>query len=161
VVRERVRGPAPAATEDDAADAAVEAAAGVIADRLAGLDPPVYYRPTPNEVRAEFVRPTGRAVVPATPEQRESLEAVAPDLRGKPLVFVELEVEVSADQVRRLRAADRVGDGLRLVGVLTAVFGAGYLFLRLDERTKGYLTRWLAAGAVALALGAAAAMYLV
>ncbi|MBA4066082.1 MAG: hypothetical protein C0501_20660 [Isosphaera sp.] len=152
VVRERVRGLAPAATEADADEEAVKAAVVAVEQGLAGLDPPVYYRPTPNEVRNEFVRRDGRAVV---------LEAVDPDLRTLPLVFVVLDVEVSADQVRRLRSVDRVGDGLRLLGVLTAVFGAGYGFLRLDERTKGYLTRWLAAGAVALALGAAAAMYLV
>jgi hypothetical protein len=45
--------------------------------------------------------------------------------------------------------------------VLAAVALAGFLFLRADEWTKGYLTSWLAIAAVVLAGGAAAAFLFV
>ena len=38
---------------------------------------------------------------------------------------------------------------------------AGFLFLRLDEWTKGYLTSWLALGAAALGGGVVAALVFV
>ena len=70
-------------------------------------------------------------------------------------------MEVTADQVRALRTRDRVGGTLRVFGALAAISLAGFLFLRADEWTKGYLTRWLAVVAVLFAGGAAAALYLV
>ena len=76
-------------------------------------------------------------------------------------IDVEYDVEVTADQVRHLRTRDRVGDTLRVFGALAAVALAGFLFLRADEWTKGYLTYWLAMAAVLLAGGATAALYFV
>ena len=71
-------------------------------------------------------------------------------------VDVEYDVEVTADQVRHLRTRDRLGDTLRVFGGLSVIALAGFLFLRADEWTKGYLTRWLAMAAVLLAGGTAA-----
>ena len=82
------------------------------------------------------------------------------EIKGNP-VYVEYDVEVTADQVRELRTRDRVGSSLRIFGAIAAVALAGFLFLRLDEWTKGYLTRWLAIAAVLLAGGTAAALYFV
>ena len=76
-------------------------------------------------------------------------------------VNVEYDVEVTADQVRHLRTRDRLGDTLRVFGGLSVIALAGFLFLRADEWTKGYLTRWLAMAAVLLAGGTAAALYFV
>ena len=52
-------------------------------------------------------------------------------------------MEVSDNQLRHLRMLDRVTDALRVTGGLLIVFVAGFLFLRADEWTRGYLTSWL------------------
>lgn len=158
VVRERVASPVPYTAEADADEEAVAAAQDAVERKLAELDPPVVYRPSANEVRTEFLRRDTRAVRSLDPAERAELERYKLDPKR---VYVEYDVEVTADQIRELRTRDRVGDALRMLGVLTAVWLAGFGFLRLDERTKGYLTRWLAVGALALAGGAAAALYLV
>jgi hypothetical protein len=75
--------------------------------------------------------------------------------------YVEYDIEVRADQVRDLRSRDRVADALRVFAGVAFASLLGFLFLRLDERTKGYLTRWLAVVAVLLGGGAAAALYFV
>jgi hypothetical protein len=158
VIKERVRSSMPYPNEADADEDALAVAADVIERKLAELDPPVSYRPTPNEVRNEFLRRDARSVRGLSDAERAELEKHKVDTNR---VYVEHEVEVTADQVRELRTRDRVSDTLRVLGVLTAGFLAGHLFLLLDARTKGYLTRWLAVGAVTLALAAAAVLYLV
>ena len=115
------------------------------------------YHPSPNEVKNEFVRRDTRSVRPPNADERVILEAEKIDPNR---VYVEYDVEVSADQVRDLRTRDRMADAVRMLGVLTAAAIAGFLFLRLDEWTGGYLTRWLAIGALALASGAAVGLYL-
>jgi len=157
-IRERVSGTLPAATEAEADEDSVAVACDTIERKLAELDPPVIYRPTVSEVKNEFIRRDGRNV--RTPDPVEQ-KRFTPHGVGPNLVYVEYEVEVSADQVRELRTHNRVAESLVVVAGLTALALAGFLFLRLDEWSKGYLTRWLAIGAVALAAGAAAAVYLV
>ena len=158
VIREHVVSSLPYPTADDADDDALALAGEAVERRLAELDPPVIYRPTPSEVKNEFVRRDTRTIRPADAIERAKY---AEHGLGPTVVYVEYEVEVTADQIRDLRTRERVGDSLRVFGGLTAIALAGCLFLRLDEWTKGYLTRWLAAGAVTLALGAAAVLYLV
>ncbi len=158
VVRERVVSALPATTEADAEDDALAQARDLVEQKLAALDPPVRHKPSIGEVRAEFVRKDSRTV--RGPDAREKAILAEGDLVGN-FVFVEYDVEVTADQVRELRAQDRVAGGLRVLGVLTAVALAGFLFLRADEWTRGYLTSWLALGAVALAAGTAAALIFV
>lgn len=155
VVRERVVSALPAATEAEAEDDALAQARDLVEQKLAALDPPVRHKPSIGEVRAEFVRKDSRTV--RGPDAREKAILAEGDLVGN-FVFVEYDVEVTADQVRELRAQERVAGGLRVLGVLTAVALAGFLFLRADEWTRGYLTSWLALGAVALAAGTAAAL---
>ena len=148
----------PSANESDADKDALTAAQDAIQRGLAELDPPVRYRPSPNEVEKEFLRRDSRTVRPPTPAEKEVISNLA--ISGNP-VYVEYDVEVTADQVRHLRTRDRIGDTLRILGAVAAIALAGFLFLRADEWTKGYLTRWLAMGAVLLAGGAAAALYFV
>jgi hypothetical protein len=76
-------------------------------------------------------------------------------------VYVAYYVEVTGEQVRELRAQERVSSAIRAFGIVIAVALAGFLFLRADEWTKGYLTSWLAITAVVLAGGAAAALIFV
>lgn len=158
VIRERVAGTDPAPTEAEAERYAVIAAQDVIERRLAELDPPVKYRPSANEVEKEFLRKDSRGVRPPSGAEKELITKL--QITGNP-VYVEYDVEVTPDQVRQLRTRDRVADALRVFGMVAVLALAGFLFLRADEWTKGYLTRWLAAGAVLLAGGAAAALYFV
>jgi hypothetical protein len=170
IIHTRVISPVPLADEKDAEVEAINAACDLIERRLAELDPPVHYRPTAFEVEKEFLRRDSRTVTllkDAKGERADAMRRVLKDeLRLSPeeiarRVDVEYDVEVTADQVRHLRTRDRVGDALRVFGALVAVAVAGFLFLRADEWTKGYLTRWLAMGAVLMAGGAAAALYFV
>ena len=99
-----------------------------------------------------------RTVRAPTAEERETFDRYG--VTGN-RVYVEYDVEVTADQVRELRSQERSRSALRVIGVLAAVALAGFLFLRADEWTKGYLTSWLAIAAVVLAGGAAAAFLFV
>lgn len=155
VVRERVVSIVPYATEAEAEGDALEQAREVVERKLADLDPPVRHKVSVNEVRNEFLRKDSRTVRPPDAEEERALNQYG--VTGN-LVYVEYDVEVTADQVRELRTQERVGAALRFLGMLTAVALAGFLFLRADEWTRGYLTSWLALGAVALAGGAAAAL---
>jgi hypothetical protein len=155
VIRERVASALPYPTEAEADEDAVAQACEVVAKKLAELDPPVHYRPSPAEARAEFLRKGSRAVRDPTEEEKKILDGL--NINGK-RVYVEYEVEVRADQVRELRSQDRVSAALRALGGLLALAVAGFLFLRADEWTKGYLTSWLALAAVTLAGAAAAAL---
>ncbi|MBN9121786.1 MAG: hypothetical protein J0I06_22040, partial [Planctomycetes bacterium] len=121
---------------------------------LADLDPPVRYKPSIDEVRAEFIRKDSRAVRPPNADERETFDRYG--VTGN-RVYVEYDVEVTAEQVRELRSQERSAAAVRVLGILFAVALAGFLFLRADEWTRGYLTSWLALAAVALAGGAAAA----
>ena len=158
VVRERVASVYPYGTEAEAEEDALAQACDLIEQKLAALDPPVRHRPSVGEVRAEFARKDSRTVRAPDADARASFAQYG--ITGN-LVYVEYDIEVTAEQVRELRAQERVSGGLRVLGVLTAVALAGFLFLRADEWTRGYLTSWLALGAVALAGGAAVALILV
>lgn len=158
VIRERVASSIPYPIEADADEDALAVARDRIEQKLAELDPPVRYRPSPNEVKNEFVRKETRTVRPPSPAEQEFLKELRIDEK---VYYVEYDVEVSADQVRGLRGRDRVATALRVLAGVSFASLLGFLFLRFDERTKGYLTRWLAVVAVLLAGGAAAALYLV
>src|SRR5207237_10596346 len=110
------------------------------------------------EVKSHDRRKDTRNVRLLSAEQEE--EYAKAGLRTD-LMFVEYEVAVSAEQVRELRTQDRVLLGLKVFAGVAAAALAGFLFLRIDEWTKGYLTSWLAVAAVALAGGAAATLALV
>ncbi len=157
-MRERVVSTVPYATEAEADEDALAQARDVVEQKLAALDPPVRYKPSIGEVRGEFIRKDSRTV--RGPDAREKAILAEANL-GTNLVYVEYDVEVTADQVREMRSQERVSGGLRILGMLVAVSLAGFLFLRADEWTKGYLTRWLAFAAVLLAGGAAAALIFV
>jgi hypothetical protein len=158
-IRERVASSLPYATAAEGEEDALTVAQDTIERRLRELDPPVIYRPSINELKNEFLRRDSRTL--RAPDPNQLGELAKHDIDTKGLVYVEYEVEVSADQVRGLRTRDRLGDGVRILGVVAAIALAGFLFLRLDQWTRGHLTRWLAIAAVALAGAAAAAMYLV
>ena len=155
VVRERVVSVVPYATEVEAEEDALALARELVEKKLGELDPPIRRKVTTNEVKTEFLRKDSRTVRPPDAEERETFNQYG--VSGN-LVYVEYDVEVTAEQVRELRSQERVAGGLRILGVLVAIALTGFLFLRADEWTRGYLTSWLALVAVALGGGAAAAL---
>jgi hypothetical protein len=162
IIKERVVSAIPYANKAEAEDDAFTSARDAIERRLAELDPPVRYRPSLNEIRNEFARKDSQTT--HRPSQAELEEYAKNSVNEKviaSLVYVECDVEVTADQIRELRTRDRVTITLRVFSGLIFIALSGFLFLRADEWTKGYLTRWLACAAVVLVGGAAAALYFV
>lgn len=157
VIHERVESSIPYVKESEAEEDALSIARDAIEKRLAELDPPVHYRPTLHEIRTEFVRKDSRTIREQTEEQRKVFQKEGFDMTQK-LVYIDYDVDVTADQIRELRTRDRVVLLLRFVTAFCCVSFAGFLFLRADEWTKGYLTRWLACAAVVLGGGAVAAL---
>lgn len=158
VIRERVPSDLAHLTDAEGEADALEQAARRIEQKLRELDPPVEYRPSAGVVRSDYVRRNSREVRDPTPFEKDKLAAKG---LGEGRKYYEYTVEVTADQVRELRTRGRVVVALRLVGAVAGVALAAFLFLRLDEWTKGYLTSWLAFAAVALAGGVAAALVVV
>lgn len=156
LIRERVCSSLPYPTAKEAEEDALAHARELIDQKLRELDPPISYLPSTGEVWTEFLRTDSRTVRGLSPDERAALDSYG-DHAAR--VYVEYDIEITADQVRELRAQSRIAIGLRVLVALTGVALAGYLFLRADERTKGYLTRWLALGAAVVAGGVAAATY--
>jgi hypothetical protein len=155
LISERVTTEIPYPTEAEADARAIEDAQRLIEKKLKELDPPVDYLPPAAVVRNEYVKKDSRLV--RLPNDTEKA-VLAQAGYGSDRKYVEYTVEVSPDQVRELRTRNRVVDGLKAFGILAAISLAGFLFLRLDEWSKGYLTSWLALGAAALAGGVIAAI---
>jgi len=154
LVRERVACEVPLPTEAEAEEATILAAADRIHEAFAKLDPPLDYRPSPAAVKADFLRRDSRLVRPPTEAEKTALARAgyAPDR-----VYVEYTLEATAEQVREIRGRERVGGSLKLFGLLAAAAAVGFVFLRVDAWSQGYLTSWLAFIAAALAGGAVAA----
>lgn len=155
VIRERIATEVPFATESAADDEALRLAQEKIAARLQELDPPIHYTPSQSVVKNEYIRKESRAVRRPGPSELEGWDKHG--FRGDQ-VYVEYDVEVTAEQVRELRTQERLSGALRGIIGLGALAFAGFLFLRLDEWTKGYLTSWLAFVAAGLTGGVAAAL---
>lgn len=158
VIKERIAIEVPQPTETKADEEALKLAQERVKARLAELDPPVHFTPSLIVVRNEYLRQDTRTVRQPGPAEREALERA--DYTGEHY-YVEYDVEVTAEQVRELRTQERLGGAVRCFAGLAGLALAGFLFLRLDEWTKGYLTSWLAFAAAALAGGVAAAVLLV
>lgn len=158
VITARVSSSIPYATEAEAEQDALANARTTIIRELAELDPPVHYTPTLNEVRNEFIRKDSRSVKVPTEAEREEFKKNGVDANR---VYVEYDLQVTSDQVREMRTRDRVAITLRVMFGAAFAALAVFVFLRLDEWTKGYLTRWLACAAVVLVGGTVAALYFV
>lgn len=154
VITDRVSSALPYTLAGEADEDALLQAQEKVAQRLRELRPPVNVRPSLDAVRSEYVRRETRTVRYPGPQESELLKQNGYSAER---VYVEYDVQVTADQVRVLRTQDRIDDALRAIGVLTAAALAAFLFLRLDEWTKGYLTSRLAVGAIILAVGVTAA----
>lgn len=155
VIRERIVSRVPRPTEADAEEDALEVAAELIAQRFAELDPPLDYQPSPEEIRQYYLRRDSREVIPFGQRRRQQqddpriqqllplLESVATPTEIDQLVDVEFDLEVTAEQIRRLRSQERAITAFYTVAILACVFFVLYVLFYIDEKTKGYLTRWL------------------
>ncbi|HSQ56079.1 MAG TPA: hypothetical protein VLM40_10055, partial [Gemmata sp.] len=165
----------PDANEAEARADAAAVAQDIIERRLAELDPPVYYRPTAHEVENEFlIRDEKTRYLEklgkisgdeARMKRANSIRDAAEALHYKSeqienLTYLEYYVQLSDKQVRELRTRDRLADSLRILGLILASSVAGVMFLRVDQWTRGHLTRWVAFAALALAGAAAVGLYL-
>jgi hypothetical protein len=139
-------------TGDAATTDAVEQAREAIAKQLELLDPPVTRRPSFETVRDKYVVPNSTITV-QPPDDLKADWAKAKLETNR--VWVRVDVEVTAEQVRQLRGEERTMAVGRLVAVLVLVLAWLAGFFRLDALTKGHLT--VALGVGLAALGAAAA----
>jgi hypothetical protein len=158
VLSEKVASTLPYPTEEEAEEDALEQARAAVERKLGELDPPIRHTPSVGEAKAEFVRADSRTL--RHPDANEKAALAHAGVTAE-LVYVEYDVEVTADQVRELRSRQRLVPALRGFGGLLAVALAAFLFLRVDQWTGGALRVWLALGAVALAAGGVAAAVLV
>jgi serine/threonine protein kinase len=158
VIAEHVASPIPYPTESEADDRAVVEAQMVIERRLKELDPPVDYTPPKAVIRNEYLKKNSRLVRLPTDDEKKAMAEAGYSTDRK---YVEYTVEITAEQVRDLRIRNRVADAFRGLGIITALALAGFLFLRLDEWSKGYLTSWLALGAAGIGGGIIAAVLFV
>ncbi len=158
VIREKVTSEIPYPTEVEAEAATLEQCVEVIARKLHALGTPIEYRPSVSVIKNDYLRPESRVVRPPTPEEKELIKRSG---YHTDRVYVEYTVELTTDQIRELRAHDRLGAALRVFGVIAATALAGFGFLRLDQWSKGYLTSWLAFIALGLAGGAGLALLFV
>jgi hypothetical protein len=143
-----IRSDQPHPTKEAALEDALNVARFSLMRQLQSLDAPIAAKPSKVTMKNEYIKGTPREVLP-TEEDRKLW--IGNGLRGD-FRWVEVDLELSEDQVQKLRASDRVTDGFRGAGVIFIVLLAIYGFLRIDEFTKGYLTTWLGLGAIALIL---------
>jgi hypothetical protein len=158
VIRERISSSAPYQSEAEAEADVLNVAQYTIERSMAELDPPVNYRPSINEIKSEFIRKDSRTT--RQPNEKQ-MEDYAKNGISSKWYSVEYDIEVTADQIRELRTKDRITNAFRVIAGLTFLALSCFLFLRTDEWTKGYLTRWLACGVAALVVGAGIALFLV
>lgn len=121
-----------------ARDSALQAVQEQMRAWLAKQDPPVRRAPTLDAI--------GRTVRQQEPMQEESVA-------GGRMYKATLVVDLTPAHVRDLRERDRAYSGVWTLGGVLAILGVVALFFRIDEWTKGFLTRWLIAAAVALSAG--------
>ena len=124
-----------------------------LAEQLGNLDPPVHTLPTIEQIKAEYLRPESVTEIQPPTDLKKELAARNLDTNG---VFVEVDVEVSDDQVRQLRSVSRLEKtGVLAAGAFVLVLGL-FGFLRLDAWTKGYLTTVIGVTIAAAVVGAMA-----
>jgi hypothetical protein len=122
-----------------ARESALQVAQERMRDWLSKQNPPIRRVPSLEMIRREMVRHE------TTPQEEQILN------RKDKMYKITMEVELRPKHVHALRERERVVSGMWTLGVLLALLGVVSLLLRIDEWSKGYLTRWLiAAGIVAV-----------
>lgn len=147
----------PFVKREDAHRDAVDRARERLTEWLRENYPNIRYKPTP-----EFINQI--KLVKSETETKHILDAD----HDVELIKVEVDVELSADALKKIVQEDRnlLIEGrlwglARIVGGLVLLFGAVAGSIRLDEWTKGYLTWPLRIAALVLGAGGAAVLWFV
>ncbi|MBA2225057.1 hypothetical protein [Thermogemmata fonticola] len=164
VIRERVVSEIPRRSVVEAEEDALTVAAEMLAERFAGLDPPLHYYPTWEEIRQEYMRRESWEVVPYRlhlrqkdaryEEKQSSLEQIYNSTEIEHLVDVEFDIEVTSEQIRYLRSRKRLETTVPILLLAMLILLGISVWLRLDEWSHGYFSRWLAMALTALVSGA-------
>ncbi|WP_149110008.1 undecaprenyl-diphosphate phosphatase [Limnoglobus roseus] len=150
-----IRSSKPHTSKEAALTDALTVARTELMKQLDQLDPPIHARPWLVKMKTEYVKGEVRPV-PPTDEEKTAIKANG---LNPNVYWVEIDLELTEDQVQQLRSTERVTDAFRGGAILFAFLAAIYGFLRLDQWTKGYLTMWLGLAA-GLAVGGVAMLVL-
>jgi hypothetical protein len=134
-------------TEAAARGDAVEQAREQITRQLLLLDPPVTHGPTAKRVADEYLHADRVRVVRPPDDLKAAWVAAKLDPNR---VWVEVDADVSPEQLRDLRGADRARGLAPYAGGAVALMLAFAAFFRLDAWTKGHLTAAIGIGVAAL-----------
>ena len=134
---ERVEGEWSSSPEA-ARDSAVRAAQRRLQIVLAELTPPLNRAPSLEMIQDELISGVQRA--------QERFEG---RING-PMYKITLDLKVGPSQLKELRREDRVAWAAWLIGGISILLGLVSIGFRLDEWTRGYLTRWLVIGTVVI-----------
>jgi hypothetical protein len=157
VIKLQIRSDKPHVSEEMATADALQVAQMELMKALQALDPPIAIKPSLAKIHSEYLRRDTKKAIPLSNEDREALKQSG--LRDSAnRVYMTFDVELTERQVQKLRAEERVNTAFQVGGVLLAILLAVHGFLRLDAWTKGYLTSWLAIGAIGLVLVAVLAV---
>jgi len=127
-------------TREDAIVNAVKTAREKLAEVLRSLDPPIVRIPPEYVIRKEFVLPEGIRELTPSQEMKDLWKANGLDKNRQ---LVEVDIEVSEEQLRGLHGHHRMLGAAWIGAVGLAVLLTVYGFLRIDAWTKGYLTTTL------------------
>jgi hypothetical protein len=127
---------------DSARESALRTAQEHIRDWLAKQETPIHHVPSIETIRT-------RMSVNEIARQEEQILNQS-DRMYKMTVAVDLRPEL----MRELRERDRVGLGVWAFGGVVGILGLVVLLFRVDEWTKGYLTRLLMVGGVVVGVAA-------
>lgn len=138
-IREVVRSELPYSSIAKADEDAIEQAQKKLVEKLPSLG--VRQKPPLSAVREQYVNKESRVVRKPTDAEQAIIDKAG--MTDPNLVYVEYTVEMSEPQIRQLRMFDRIVDALRVAAGVFVVALAGFLFLRADDYSRGYLTSWL------------------
>ncbi len=135
----------PQATPELAKEEVYQEAQKQLMDKLLHLDEPIRYAPSLSKIRDSYAQPDTMKVIQPTEEDKKLwVEAnLDPDR-----VWVEMDVEISSEQLRSLRSEDRLLSNSLYIEMVFVLVAALFGFFRLDALTKGYLTWVLGIGIV-------------
>jgi len=170
-------------SQDEAMESALESAAEEISTYLLGQKPSLNWKQDASYVREHLLGDVAQASNPNNNEWSRDqfgnhtilVKKGEFGVAGKPFTYqVRLQVVVKCDDVKQLRKLEQERqDALRpetvkqrqlwlgkillgLVAILTAISG----YIRLEDATKGYYTRWLRLGMVGVLCAVGAGLWL-
>ena len=151
-----VRNATPEASREKAVNEALLVAQKQIVDHLRNLDPPIEETPSIETIRSEYLRSDKVAITQVT-DKNLIAEWEAAKVESNRM-YAHIDIEVSEDQIRKLRAGERLESAGWIAALAFALVASLFGFLRVDGWTKGYLTTALAV-AFAGAVGAAVVLF--